>query len=103
MKKTTALLVLLFLATTVSFAKMKQPAPDFVRILHSKKHTLFIKVNRFFVGGTVEIYSAKKKFLEADVLPHELTKIFFDDAPSGKYIIKVKKGKMSFEFEYKNS
>jgi len=103
MKRIFTVLMLTILTASVSLAKTKQPAPDFVRVLHSRKHTLFIKVHKYFVGGTVEIYSSRKHFLEADEIPHTHTKMFFDDAPAGDYIIKVIKGKMSFEFEYHNS
>jgi hypothetical protein len=103
MKKIIVLTLAMLMSTMISFGKRKQPAPDFVKILHSHKHTLFMKVHKFFVGGTVEVYNAKHEFLEADHLPDPLTKIFFDDAPKGTYIIKVTKGKMSFEFEYWNS
>ncbi|HTH56294.1 MAG TPA: hypothetical protein VL728_09625 [Cyclobacteriaceae bacterium] len=103
MRKIVVLLTVMLFATTVSFGKRKQPAPEFVKILHSKNQTLFMKVHKFFVGGTVEVYSADRKFLESDYLPHPLTKVFFDEAPKGSYIIKVTKGKMSFEFIYINS
>lgn len=103
MKKIVVILTVMLLTTTVSFGKKKQPVPEFVRILHSHKHTLFMKVHKFFVGGTVEIYNADRKFLEADHLPHTHTKVFFDEAPPGTYIIRITKGITSFEFTFINS
>ncbi len=90
--------IVMLLIASVSFAKPK-PRNDF-KILSVKKNVLYFKVDRAFVGGVVEIYDANKKFMEADSLPHTHTMIYFDEMPSGHYVVTVKKGRKHTEFKY---
>ncbi len=100
MKTISALLILMALTVSVSFARTKEPKT--VKVISDKQHTVFIKVDKSFVGGTIKVYNADGKFLEAEELPHTHTKVFFDEAPAGNYIIKVIKGNQSLELEYHN-
>jgi len=64
---------------------------------------LFIfKAGKSFVGSFVEIYDESRACLEADSLPHTHTMVHFDEMPAGHYIVKVKKGNMTTEFNYEN-
>ncbi|MGC4021466.1 MAG: hypothetical protein QM734_05755 [Cyclobacteriaceae bacterium] len=99
MKTTTVTLMLLMLTASVSFAKMKQPKADY-KVISFKNHALYFKVDKSFIGGTVELYDADNTLIECDDIPHTHTMVDFIDAPSGTYLIKVKKGDKIMEFSY---
>jgi|GEM_PF-2173134 len=101
LKKTTILLTLLMLTASVSFAKTKHSNKNY-RIISTKSHTLFFKVKKSFVGGVVEVYDANNNFLEADELPHTHTKVHFDHAPAGDYMVIISKGSKSVKLMYYN-
>jgi hypothetical protein len=92
--------VLILVLITASYGKPR-PFRDF-KIVSVKKHVLYFKVDKSFVGGWVEIYDETKSCLEADSLPHTHTMIYFDEVPAGHYTVKVKKGDKSTEFNYDN-
>jgi len=99
MNKVAALLFAVMLNTSFSQAKGKEPN-DKLKIITVKPHSVYFKVHESFIGGTVEVYDANQKLLETEALPHTHTMVFFDEKPSGKYFIKVKKGKKIIEFGY---
>lgn len=99
MKNIAAILFVLMFATSASLAKEKEPKRE-LKIITLKPHSVYFKVDQSFVGGTVEVYDANKTLLEAEELPHTHTMIYFDEKPSGKYFIKVKKGNKTVEFGY---
>ena len=101
MKTTTVLLTLLMITSSASFAKSKNPSPDY-KIISTKQHKLYFKVDKAFIGGRIEVYDASMNFIEADEIPHTHTIIFFDKAPSGTYLIKVMKGNKVTTFNYTN-
>jgi hypothetical protein len=92
--------VLILVLITASYAKPK-PCRD-LKIVSVKKHILYFKVDKSFVGGLVEIYDETKSCLEADSIAHTHTMIYFDEMPAGHYTVKVKKGEKSAEFNYDN-
>jgi len=98
MKNVVVLLFAMMLSAS-AFAKEKQPKGK-LKIITVKSHSVYFKVDQSFVGGTVEIYDSNKILLEAEELPHTHTMVFFDEKPSGKYFIKVKKGNKTIEFGY---
>ncbi|HLZ16388.1 MAG TPA: hypothetical protein VKQ08_05085, partial [Cyclobacteriaceae bacterium] len=64
MKKSIILSLLLFTLAAVSYAK---PKPLWnLKVLSVKKNVLYFKVNKSFVGGTVEVYDSDQKFIEAE-------------------------------------
>ena len=92
--------VLLLIIARSSYAK---PIPkNDLTIISVKKHVVYFKVDKSFVGGSVEVFNAGKECVEADSLPHTHTMVYFDEVPAGHYTIKVRKGKHSTEFEYIN-
>ena len=101
MKNLAALLIVTMLTASVSLAKSNDDGSD-VKIITVKSHSVYFKVKRAFVGGTVEIYDANQNLLESEGLPHTHTMVFFDNKPSGTYFIKVKKGNKTVEFGYVN-
>ena len=101
MKKTLFLAALLvFILANATYAKPK-PKNE-LTIISVKKHVVYFKVGRSFVGGWVEVYDKDENCLEADSLPHTHTMIHFDKQPAGHYTVKVRKGKKHAEFEYIN-
>ena len=101
MKTKSFLLALLMLAASVSFAKGKQPKVDY-KIISFKNHSLYFKVDKSFVGGTTELYDENNNLIETEGISHTHTMVDFENAPTGKYLIKVKKGNKTTEFSYKN-
>jgi hypothetical protein len=102
MKKIILLIgALILVLVTASYAKEK-PQKDFT-LLSVKKHTLYFKVSKSFLGGVVEVYDAKEKFMEAEDLPHTHTMVYFEEMPKGVYIIRVKKGDQCTEFKFDNN
>ena len=101
MKKVVALLFAVMLSISFSQAREKEPKGKF-KIITVKPHSVYFKVHQSFVGGTVEVYDANQRLLETEQLPHTHTMVFFDEKPSGKYFIKVKKGNKTIEFGYVN-
>jgi hypothetical protein len=101
MKAHIIVLFVLLASVSVSFAKPR-PRLDF-KILSTKKHILYFKVNRAFIGGVVEVYDQNKTRIESDELPHTHSMIYFDEAPAGYYTIKIKKNDRLVEFKYKNN
>ena len=99
MKNVVVILFVLMFATSASFAKGKEPKPE-LKIITLKPHSVYFKVDQSFVGGTVEVYDANKTLLETEELPHTHTMVYFDEKPSGKYFIKIKKGNKTLEFGY---
>ena len=99
MNKVVALLFVVMLSTSFSQAKEREPKGK-LRIITVKPHSIYFKVHQSFVGGTVEVYDANQTLLETEALPHTHTMVFFDEKPSGKYFIKVKKGNQTIEFGY---
>ena len=99
MKNIAVMLFMLMFAASTSFAKEKEPKRE-LKIITLKPHSVYFKVDQSFVGGTVEVYDANNTLLETDNLPHTHTMIYFDEKPSGKYFIKIKKGNKTVEFGY---
>jgi hypothetical protein len=101
MKKIIFLVVILLII--VAKASQAKPKPkNELSIISVKRHTVYFKVNKSFIGGLIEIYDKDKNCLEADSIPHTHSMIYFDEFPAGHYTIKVKKGKKSTQFEYIN-
>ncbi|MBI1769118.1 MAG: hypothetical protein HY015_00555 [Bacteroidetes bacterium] len=100
MKPLSVLLALLILTVSTSFAKPKKPKPDY-KIISIKRHSLYFKVDKSFVGGRMEIYNASGEFMEADDLPHTHTVIYFEEMPEGSYVLKVIKGSKVAAFTFK--
>jgi hypothetical protein len=101
MKKIIFLVGVLFLVlVTASYAKSK-PQKQFA-VISVKKHVLYFKVAKSFLGGMVEVYDSREKFMEADDLPHTHTMIYFDEMPKGSYTIRLRKGNLLAEFKYDN-
>ena len=92
--------VLILVLVTASYGKGK-PRKDFT-ILTVKKQTVYLKVNKSFLGGKVEVYDDCENLLEGEDLPHTHTMLYFEEIPRGVYIIKVKKGKRCTQFKYNN-
>lgn len=90
---------MLTVAVSICFAKPKEPKSD-IKIITVKSHSVYFKVDHSFVGGTVEVYDASQKLLETEKLPHTHAMIIFNDKPSGKYFVKVRKGRKVIEFGY---
>lgn len=99
MKNLVGLLAVMMMTASIAFAGPKKPKSD-LKIIAVKSHSIYFKVDKVFIGGTVEIYDSNKTLLEAEVLPHTHTMVFFHEKPSGKYMIKVKKGNKKIEFGY---
>ncbi len=92
--------IILILCSLVCFSKPK-PKQDH-KILSTKHQTLYFKVDKAFIGGTVEVYDSNMMFLEGEDLPHTHTMIYFEEMPSGVYIIKVKKANRVIQIKYSN-
>ena len=101
MKNLVGLLAIMMMTVSVAFAGPKKPKSD-LKIIAVKSHSVYFKVDKSFIGGTVEIYDSNKTLLEAEYLPHTHTMVFFHEKPSGKYMIKVRKGNKKVEFGYIN-
>ncbi|HLZ15473.1 MAG TPA: hypothetical protein VKQ08_00435 [Cyclobacteriaceae bacterium] len=93
--------ILMLLIVSVSFSKPK-PKADY-KVIWVKKEVLYFKVSKSFIGGVVEVYNEKREFVECDDLPHTHTMIYFDEMPTGNYIVKIRKGGKSVEFKYQNN
>jgi len=102
MKKIFIAPVLLLSIAGISQARPK-PQRRELTIISNKKRVVYFKVDKSFIGGSVEIYDESKACLEADSLPHTHTMVHFDEMPAGCYTVKVKKGKESTEFNYDNN
>ena len=100
MKNAAALLVALILTVSICHAVSVYPNSTEVKIIAVKSHAVYFKVNESFVGGTVEVYDVNEKLLEAERLPQAHSMVLFHEKPSGKYMIKVKKGNKTVEFGY---
>jgi len=99
MKNVAVILLAVMFATSASFAKEKEPKVK-LKIITLKPHSVYFKVDQSFVGGKVEVYDATQTLLETEELPHTHTMVYFDEKPSGKYFIKIKKGNQTVEFGY---
>jgi hypothetical protein len=96
MKNVIGLFTILMLVTFTTVARPKGK----VKIIALKSHSVYFKVDKSFIGGSVEVYDANQNLLESEELPHTHTMVFFHEKPSGKYFIKVKKGEKTIEFGY---
>lgn len=105
MKTYSTILLLVLASVSVSFSKPKPRLrhKEEFKILSTKKHILYFKVNKSFIGGLVGVYDEKKNCVEEEDLPHTHTMIYFDEVPDGVYLIKVIKDKKAIEFKYRNS
>lgn len=101
MNQVVALFFAVMFTTTISHAREREPKGK-LEIITVKSHSVYFKVDQSFVGGTVEIYDSNKTLLGSEGLPHTHTMVFFDEKPSGKYFIKVRKGNKAIEFGYVN-
>jgi hypothetical protein len=95
--KTLFTIILLSIAS-VSFSRPK-PQADY-KVIWVKKSVLYFKVDKAFVGGVIEIYDGNKELMETEELPHTHTMVYFEEMPTGRYTIKVKKGNKTTEFGY---
>ncbi|MBS1682089.1 MAG: hypothetical protein JST48_10275 [Bacteroidetes bacterium] len=100
MKKTAVLLILLITSTCFSFAKPRNESEH--KILSVKNHALYFKVDKSFIGGTVEIYNAHNKLVGEETLTSTHTTLDFINIPMGNYTIKVKKVNNIILFNYSN-
>jgi len=98
MKKVIVLIAFLVTVSTMSFARPKQC--NEAVILSNKNNVVYFKVDRSFIGGTVEIYDANKNLMEGDMLTHTHTMVYFDEMPAGHYIVRVTKDAETVEFGY---
>ena len=92
--------ILFLLFATVSFSQSK-PRQEF-KVLSTRRHTLYFKVDRSFIGGVVEVCDENRNCLESDDLAHTRTLIYFDETPAGHYIVKIRKDDKVIEFQYDN-
>src|SRR5579871_5879732 len=94
--------VMVLVAVTATVTHAKPKPKNELTIIFVKKQVVYFKVDKSFIGGSVEIYDKDNNCLEADSLPHTHTMVHFDEVPTGHYIVKVKKGSRYTEFEYIN-
>ena len=99
MKATIGTLILVF----VSLASFSKDKKDDLKIISIKDHTVYFKVAKEFVGGTVEVFDTNMTIIECEDLPHTHTMVYFDEVPDGYYIIKVTKGNKVARFKYFNT
>jgi hypothetical protein len=102
MKKIFIAPVLLLAIAGLAHGRPK-PQRKELKVISNKKHTVYFKVDKSFIGGWVEVYDQSQACLEADSLPHTHTMVHFNEMPSGFYTVKVKKGNKSTEFNYNNN
>ena len=95
-----AVTTLLVLCSLVCFSKPK-PKEDH-KVLSTKHQTLYFKVNKAFIGGTVEVYDSNMMLLESEALSHTHTMVYFEEMPLGVYTIKVKKADKVTALRYMN-
>ncbi|HEV8513127.1 MAG TPA: hypothetical protein VGQ59_07610 [Cyclobacteriaceae bacterium] len=102
MKKIFIAPVLLLSIASITQARPKPPRKE-LTVISDKKHVVYFKVNKSFIGGLVEVYDESQSCLEADSLPHTHTMVHFNEMPAGHYTVKVKKGNKLAEFSYNNN
>ena len=98
MKKITSLLFF-FIVASVAFAK-EGPGDPAVSVISTMNDVFYFKIDKEFVGASVEVYNAKDELIIAKVIPDRRSIIDFYYQDPGKYTIKIKKGEKEEKFVY---
>lgn len=98
------ILIAPLLLLTIGAIAQGRPKPQRrdLKVLSNEGGVVYFKVDKSYVGGWVEIFDENNACLEADSIPHTHTMVYFDQMPTGRYKVKVKKGRKSAEFSYDN-
>jgi len=95
-----ALLTCLIGANKVQ-AATQRPGAKMVIVLAVDKELFYFELEReYFEGAVVEIADVDGEVVHSDVLKSKKMVIDFFDVPAGKYVIKVKKGVVTEEFNF---
>jgi hypothetical protein len=90
MKKFTFLFSMI-IATTVAFGNGNKTTHP-VHVLSARMSIVHLKLNREFVGATLEIYNEAGDLISSQIVTERKVLIDFDSQKEGIYKIKVKKG-----------
>lgn len=97
MKLTTlAALILLCSMPGISQAKAHRP----VSVLAVRNDLFYFKVDKAFIGATVEVYSSSGELVLSQKVMRHKTLIDFFDKKEDKYTIKIKTGCSEFDYLY---
>jgi hypothetical protein len=102
MKKVVLVLALLTCLIGANKAQAaKNPGAKMVIVLAVDKELFYFELEReYFEGAVVEIADVDGEVVHSDVLKSKKMVIDFFDVPAGKYVIKVKKGVVTEEFNF---
>lgn len=95
----TKLIVLLLLAKIPALAETM----DTVKTSSGSKNELVMKLEREFLGATVEVIAADGKILAVDSLQRRKLVIVFAERNAGSYLVRLTKGRLKQEFTYSSN
>ena len=94
--------ILLTLVISGSTAGASFSATDPIEAKEIKEKNLFVfKTNKKFLGASIEVLHSSGDVVTAQILAKRKMIIDFSDVKEGSYTIRVTKGKLKEEFEYK--
>jgi hypothetical protein len=96
--KTVTFLTFMLLSATV-FASGDKPNHP-VRVLAARMNVVYFKVDREFVGATIEVYSEKGELILSQNITHRKALLDFYYETPGIYTIKIKKGDREEVYNY---
>jgi hypothetical protein len=96
--KTVTFITLMLLSATVFANDPKSNHP--VRVLSARMSVVYFKVDKDFIGASVEVYSEKGELILSQDVTHRKALIDFYYETPGIYTIKIKKGDREEVFNY---
>ena len=97
--KLTKLIVLLLLANIPALAETM----DTVKTSSGSKNELVMKLEKEFLGATVEVIAADGKILAVDSLQRRKLVMVFAEPNIGSYLVRLTKGTLKQEFTYSSN